>query len=58
MRLRMDLSWGKNRELEWSRYESIIDKLNPCSFEEFNALPEEQKDMLVAEMIKEIRKIN
>lgn len=39
-------------------YESIIDKLNPCSSEEFNALSEEQKDILVAEMIKEIRKIN
>lgn len=39
-------------------YEAIIDKLNPCSSEEFNSLSEEQKDTLVAEMIKEIRKIN
>ena len=39
-------------------YENIIDKLNPCSSEEFNTLSEEQKNKILDDMVKEIRKIN
>ena len=39
-------------------YAPIISKLNPCSSEEFKTLSEEQQDMLLNNMIKEIRKIN
>lgn len=39
-------------------YEPIIDKLNPCSSDEFNKLSEEQRDKLVKVMVEEVRKIN
>ena len=39
-------------------YEDIIDKLNPCSSEEFKQMSEEQQDALISNMIQEIRKIN
>ena len=39
-------------------YEPIIDKLNPCSSDEFNKLSEEQRDKLVKAMVEEVRKIN
>lgn len=39
-------------------YASIIDKLNPCSSEEFNQLSDEQQDTLLDNMVQEIRKIN
>ena len=39
-------------------YEPIIDKLNPCSSEEFNKLSEEQRNKLVKAMVEEVRKIN
>ena len=56
-----------NNNLKWNfiatkkkqdAYENIIDKLNPCSSEEFNTLSEEQKNKILDDMIKEIRKIN
>lgn len=39
-------------------YSSIIEKINPCSSEEFNQMSEEQQDIILNEMIKEIRKLN
>ena len=39
-------------------YEDIIEKLNPCSSEEFNLMSEEQQNALLDTMVQEIRKIN
>ena len=38
--------------------EDIIEKLNPCSSEEFNLMSEEQQNALLDTMVQEIRKIN
>lgn len=39
-------------------YNKIIDLLNPCSPEDFRAMPPEEKSKVLKEMVAEIRKIN